>query len=60
LGAGMGLVPALALGANADTPFVAPWLQIGLTALALPLAIACGSWLFTRRSRISARRVTIA
>jgi hypothetical protein len=60
LGAGLGLVPALALRANADTPFAPPWLQIGLTAVALPLAIACGSWLFTSRSRVSARRVTIA
>jgi putative ABC transport system permease protein len=60
LGAGMGLVPALALGANADMPFAPPWLQISLTALALPLAIAVGNWLFTRRSRVAARRVTIA
>ena len=60
LGAGMGLVPALALGANSDIPFAPPWLQIGLTAFALPLVIACGSWLFTRRNRVSGRRVTIA
>jgi hypothetical protein len=60
LGAGTGLVPALALGANADTPFVPPWLQIGLAAVALPLAIACGSWLFTTRSRVAGRRMTIA
>jgi ABC-type transport system, involved in lipoprotein release, permease component len=60
LGAGMGLVPALALSANADMPFAPPWLQIGLTAVALPLAIASGSWLFTSRSRVSARRMTIA
>ncbi|GAB3043693.1 hypothetical protein GCM10027052_27320 [Parafrigoribacterium mesophilum] len=60
LGAGMGLIPALALSANADMPFAPPWLQIGLTAIALPLFIACGSWLFTRRTRVSARRVTIA
>ena len=59
LGAGMGLVPALALSANADTPFAPPWLQIALTAVALPLAIAVGNWLFTRRSRVSARRTTI-
>jgi hypothetical protein len=60
LGTGMGLVPALALSANADTPFAPPWLQIALMALALPLAIAVGNWLFTRRSRIPARRTTIA
>ena len=60
LGAGMGLVPALALGANSDIPFAPPWLQIALTAAALPLAIAVGNWLFTRRSRLSARRTTIA
>ena len=60
LGAGMGLVPALALGANADIPFAPPWLQIGLTAFALPLVIASGSWLFIRRNRVSGRRVTIA
>ena len=60
LGAAIGIVPALALSANADTPFAPPWLQIGLTAVALPLVIACGSWLLTTRSKVSARRVTIA
>jgi hypothetical protein len=60
LGAVTGLVPALALSANADMPFAPPWLQIVLTAVALPLVIALGNWLFTRSSRISVRRVTIA
>jgi hypothetical protein len=61
LGAAMGIVPALALGANtADVPFAPPWLQIGLTALAVPLLIACGSWLSTTRGRTAARRTTIA
>lgn len=60
LGAGMGLIPALALSANTDLPFAPPWLQIGLTALGMPLVIAAGNWLFTRRSRDSARRLTIA
>ena len=60
LGAAMGIVPALALSANADTAFAPPWLQIGLTAVVLPMFIACGSWLLTTRSRVSARRVTIA
>jgi putative ABC transport system permease protein len=60
LGAAMGLVPALALSANADMPFAPPWLQVAVIAVALPLVIALGNWLFTRTSRVSARRVTIA
>jgi hypothetical protein len=60
LGAGTGLIPALALSANTAMPFAPPWFQIALTAVALPLVIAAGNWLFTRSSRISARRVTVA
>jgi predicted lysophospholipase L1 biosynthesis ABC-type transport system permease subunit len=60
LGAGTGLIPALALSANADMPFAPPWLQIALTAVALPLVITAGNWLFTRSRRVSARRVSIA
>lgn len=60
LGAGMGMVPALALGANPDIPFAAPWLHIVATVVALPLFIACGSWLFATRSKVSARRMSIS
>ena len=60
LGAGTGLVPALALSANTAMPFAPPWLQIAFTAFVLPLIIAAGNWLFTRSSRVSARRVTVA
>lgn len=59
LGVGMGLVPALALSALPNFPFTPPWLQVGLTLVALPLLISVGSWVLTRRSRVSARRLTI-
>lgn len=60
LGAGMGLVPALALSADSSMPFAAPWLHIGVTAVALPLLIACGSWVFATGKTITARRMSIA
>lgn len=60
LGAIMGLVPAIALGAMPDWPFAPPWLQISLVIVALPLVIACGSWLLATRNKVSARRVAIA
>jgi putative ABC transport system permease protein len=59
LGAATGLVPAWALGAT-GLPFVPPWLQIGIAVVALPLVIACGSWLLATRNKVSARRVAIA
>lgn len=59
LGAATGLVPAWALSA-VGLPFVPPWLQIGIAIVALPLVIACGSWLLATRSKVSARRVAIA
>jgi putative ABC transport system permease protein len=59
LGAATGLVPAWALSA-VGLPFVPPWLQIGIAVVALPLVIACGSWLLATRSKVSARRVAIA
>lgn len=60
LGAAMGLLPALALGANPGTPFAAPWLPIGIAIVALPLLIAAGSWIFTRRPKVQTRRMSIA
>ena len=60
LGAAIGLVPAFALSANPSWPFMPPWLQIGISVLALPLAIAVGSWLVAARNRVSARRIAIA
>jgi len=59
LGAATGLVPAYALGA-VGMPFVPPWIPIGIAVVALPVVIACGSWLLATRSRVSARRVAIA
>jgi len=59
LGAATGLVPAWALS-GADLPFVPPWLEIGIVVVALPLLIACGSWLLATRSSISAGRMTIS
>ncbi len=59
LGAATGLVPAWALAAI-GLPFVPPWIPIGVTVFALPLVIACGSWLLVTRSKVSARRVAIA
>ena len=60
LGAGMGLVPAIALSANPEIPLALPWLQIGLTAVVVPLFIACGSWVFATGKTITARRMSIA
>jgi hypothetical protein len=60
LGAAMGLVPALALSANPDLPFAAPWMQIALTVVVLPVVIAAGSLLPTMRSTLSARRMATA
>jgi putative ABC transport system permease protein len=59
LGAATGLIPAFALG-SAGLPFVPPWIPIGIAVVALPLVIACGSWLLATRSKVSARRVAIA
>lgn len=59
LGAATGLVPAWALGA-VGLPFAPPWLPIGIAVVALPLVIACGSWLLATRNRVSARRAAIA
>ena len=70
LGAAIGLLPSLALAippqlaAASGTPvpasglpdFAPPWLQLGLTAAALPLLIAIGSWLTAGRRRIAVRR----
>ena len=59
LGAATGLVPAWALAAI-GLPFVPPWIQIGMAVVALPLLIACGSWLLATRSSVPARRLAIA
>jgi hypothetical protein len=55
IGVALGLVPAFALGlraagaTSAYLPFAPPWLQLGLTAVAMPLLIAAGAWLAGRR-----------
>lgn len=59
LGAATGLVPAWALSAI-GLPFEPPWLLIGSAVVGLPLLIAAGSWLLATRSKVSARRVSIA
>lgn len=59
LGAAIGLVPAWAF-TSLGVPFAPPWLQIGIAVVALPLVIACGSWLLATRNKVSARRVAIA
>ncbi len=60
LGGAVGLIPAIAFTLpGAELTFAAPWLQIATTVIALPLLIACGSWLLAKRSKIQPRRVTI-
>lgn len=55
IGVVLGLVPAFALGlrtagmSTSYIPFSPPWLQLGLTAVAMPLLIAGGAWLAGRR-----------
>ena len=46
VGVAFGTVPALALALpGGPMPFALPWLHLLLTAIAVPLAIALGSWL---------------
>jgi hypothetical protein len=60
VGTVIALVPSFAISANPHMPFVPPWLQIGITVIALPLIIAVGSWILTRTPRVTARRMTFA
>lgn len=61
LGAALGLLPAFAYATpGTGGPFEPPWMHIALTAVALPLAVAIGSWLLVARHRPIGRRVTIA
>jgi len=60
VGTVIGLVPSFAISANPHMPFAPPWLQIGITVIALPIVIALGSWMLTRSARVSARRMTFA
>lgn len=60
LGVGIGLIPPLALSANPEVPFAAPWMQIGLAVVVLPLVIACASWLFAGQNKVSSRRMAIS
>jgi ABC-type lipoprotein release transport system permease subunit len=69
LGAAVGLLPVLALHlatvlgppeavATGPMPdFAPPWLQLGLTVVGVPLAIALGSWATAGRRRVAVRRV---
>jgi hypothetical protein len=58
IGVVLGLVPAYALGlpvakqAQGFIPFAPPWLQLALTALALPLLIAVIGWLLAGRVKV--------
>jgi hypothetical protein len=68
LGAAVGLLPVLALHlatvlgppeavATGPMPdFAPPWLQLGLTMVGVPLAIALGSWATAGRRRVAVRR----
>jgi hypothetical protein len=68
LGASVGLLPVLALHlatilgppeavATGPMPdFAPPWLQLGLTVVGVPLAIAFGSWATAGRRRVAVRR----
>ena len=60
VGTVIGLVPSFAISANPHMPFTPPWLQIGITVIALPIVIALGSWILTRTPRVTARRMTFA
>ena len=60
VGTVIGLVPSFAISANPHMPFAPPWLQIGITVIALPIIIAVGSWILTRTPRVTARRMTFA
>jgi hypothetical protein len=69
LGAVVGMLPVLALhlatilspvGLDANGPmpdFAAPWLQLSLTVVGVPLLIALGSWLTATRRRTAVRRI---
>lgn len=60
LGALTGLVPAIALTLpGSGIAFTAPWLQIGVAATVLPLAIACVTSLTARRVNLDVRRTSI-
>lgn len=70
LGAAVGVLPVLALavatqlaeglggwtGGGPLQDFAPPWLQLGLTVLGVPLAIALGSWATAGRRRVAVRR----
>jgi hypothetical protein len=71
LGAAVGVLPVLALalatqlaeglggwtGGGPLQDFAPPWLQLGLTVVGVPLAIALGSWATAGRRRVAVRRV---
>ncbi|TFD63196.1 ABC transporter permease [Cryobacterium suzukii] len=58
LGTAIGLIPPIALTLpGSGTSFAAPWLLIVTIAILLPLAIACGSWLFPGRKAAVYRAV---
>jgi hypothetical protein len=71
LGAAVGVLPVLALalatqlaaaqggwtGGGPLQDFAPPWLQLGLTVVGVPLAIALGSWATATRRRVAVRRI---
>ncbi|AYF97695.1 FtsX-like permease family protein [Protaetiibacter intestinalis] len=71
LGAAVGVLPVLTLalatrlaqeqggwtGGGPLQDFAAPWLQLGLAVVGVPLAIAIGSWATAGRRRVAVRRV---
>jgi hypothetical protein len=58
IGVALGLVPAFALGlpvaklAHGFVPFAPPWVQLTLTAFAIPAIIAVVGWLLAGRARV--------
>lgn len=51
LGGIAGLLGPVMLGLVGQQPFAPPWPQVSILLLALPLTIALGSWLVTRRAK---------
>ena len=50
VGSALGVAAAGALALpGGPLPFAPPWLQLGLSTVAMPLAIALGAWLFPGR-----------
>jgi hypothetical protein len=56
LGTALGLVPTAAMVWASDLPFAPPWWALGVIVVALPVVVAAGSALTSRRPRSLVRR----